>query len=111
MGDTIKELEAAELLETPFDAADPEAVNDARKKAGRRKTKRLEFVKAMMVLEEGRKWLWELMESCHIHSNPLVPNDTHSTYFNLGEQNIGKRVLSDVQHFPELYVKMCNENK
>ncbi len=37
MTDTVKELESKELAEVPYDAGDPKQVNEARKKAGRRK--------------------------------------------------------------------------
>lgn len=107
---TIPQTVEAEIeQEKPFDASDPKQVNESRKKAGRKNRERLEFIEGMMSIPQGRKWIWELMESCFIHSNPLVANDTHGTYFNLGQQNIGKRVLADVQQFPELYVRMCNE--
>lgn len=111
MVDIPATIEAENNLEKPFDASDPEAVNVSRKKAGRKRRERLEFVEGMMTLHQGRKWLWELMEKCFVHGNPLVQGDTHATYFNLGQQNIGKLVLQDVQEFPELYVKMVKEAK
>lgn len=109
MGDTIREIEAAEMETKPYNAADPEQVNDARKRSGRRKSKSLEFVEAMMKLKEGREWLWDMMGQCNIFGNPLVKGDTHETYFQLGQQDIGKRILSQVQAFPELYVQACKE--
>lgn len=111
MADIPAIVEAEMNLETPYDASDPEQVNKSRKSAGRNRRARLEFVEGMMTLPQGRKWLWELMSKCFIHGNPVVQGDTHATFFNLGQQNIGKLVLQDVQEFPELYVQMVKEAK
>lgn len=111
MADIPATVEAENNLEIAYDASDPEQVNTSRKKAGRNRRARLEFVEGMMTLPQGRKWLWELMGKCFIHGNPVVHGDTHATFFNLGQQNIGKLVLQDVQMFPELYVLMVKESK
>jgi hypothetical protein len=103
--------EAEDNLEQPYNAADEEQVAAARKKGGRNRRARLEFIQAMMELPEGRKWLWNILEKCFIFGNPVVQGDPHATYFNLGQQNIGKLILQDVQEFPELYVKAVAESK
>ena len=51
------------------------------------------------------------MGKCFIHGNPVVQGDPHATYFNLGQQNIGKLILQDVQEFSELYILMVKEAK
>jgi hypothetical protein len=99
------------LLEKPYDASDVEEVSKARKKSGRNRRARLDFVQGMMTLPEGRKYLWELLEKCFVFGNPVVVGDTHLTYMNLGQQNIGKMVLQDVQEFSDLYLKMVEEAK
>jgi hypothetical protein len=111
MVDIAATVEAEMNLEKPFDASDSEQVNKSRKVAGRNRRARLDFVEGMMTLPQGRKWLWELMEYCSVHGSPVVQGDTHATYFNLGQQNIGKRVLADVQEFSALYVQMVKEAK
>lgn len=111
MADSIRQLEAENEVEKPYDASDPKQVNTARKKASRKLSEKLEFVKAMMELTQGRKYLWDLMESCNMFTSPLVDGDTHSTYFKLGQQNIGKLLLMDTMTFSDLYVKMVEENK
>ena len=103
--------EAEDNLEQTYDAGDEESVSKARKKGGRNRRARLEFVEAVMQQPQGRKWFYELMEKCNMFGNPVVQGDEHMTYFRLGEQNIGKMILSDVQQFPELYVKMIGEAK
>lgn len=110
------EAEAELIAEEPFDASDPIAVNRARKKAGRKKKNNLEFVEAMMSVPQGRKWLYNFMESCAVFGNPLVHGvdghvDPLATHFRLGEQNAGKRVLSDLQNFPDYYAAMMRESK
>lgn len=112
MGDPIQELEAKEALEKPYDAGDPEQVNTARKKAGRKKAERLRVVEALMQHEQGRRWVYEWMQACHIYGNPVVMGDPHATYFNLGQENIGKWLLSDVvAAAPDNYLLMLEENQ
>lgn len=111
MADIPAVLEAEANAEVSYDAGDEAQVASARKKSGRNRRARQEFVQAMMELPEGRKWLWGIMEKCFIHGNPVVQLDPHGTYFNLGQQNIGKLILQDVQEFSELYVLMVKESK
>lgn len=111
MVDIPATAEAEDNLEKPYDASDEAAVAAARKKGGRNRRARLEFIQAMMDLPEGRKWLWEIMQKCFVFGNPVVQSDSHATYFNLGQQNIGKLILQDVQEFPELYIRMVIEAK
>lgn len=109
MANTPAETEANFLVDQPFDAGNPKAVNNARKKAGREEREKLDFIEGMLSLPQGRKWLWNLMESCSIHGNPVTQNDTHATYFQLGMQNVGKLILQDVMRFPSQYVTMVTE--
>lgn len=111
MADIPAIAEEESITEKAYDASDEAEVSKARKNGGRNRRARLEFIQAMMELPEGRKWLWGLLEKCFVFGNPVVQNDPYGTYFNLGQQNIGKIVLQDVQAFSELYVKMVNEAK
>lgn len=104
---TVREIEAREMEEQPYNAGDPKQVNEARSRAKRRKIKQLAYEQKIMQDPEGQQWMWNLLTDCHIHGNPVVPGDTHQTYFQLGEQNIGKRLLSSVMQFPDLYVQMA----
>lgn len=111
MADNAAIAEAEFLAEQPYDASDPVQVNNARKKAARLERERLDFVKAILDLPQGRKWMWQLLERCYIHSNPVALGDTHATYQNLGRQDIGKSLLADAMQFPEEYVQMAKEAK
>lgn len=107
----VQVIQAEIEAEVPYNAADPAQVHEARVKSGRRTAEKLNFTQEIMSKREGRKWIWDLFQVCHTFDNPLVPGDTHQTYFQLGEQNIGKRLLQDVQQFEDLYVAMCRENR
>lgn len=112
MSDTIRQIEANEAIETPYDASDPKQVNNARKKSSKKLADRLRVVEALMQHPEGRRWIYEMLQWCHIYGNPVVSNDTHGTYFNLGQENVGKRLLADVvTAAPDNYLKMIEENK
>lgn len=98
--------------EPPFDAADPKAVNSARKKAVRIRKKRLNFVKTMMNDPEGRLWVYDLIVNCHTFGNPLVLCDPYATHFNIGMANVGKMVLADINEAaPEKYMQMMREGQ
>lgn len=110
MADTIAENQAQQETEKPYDASDPKAVNNARKKAGRKKADELEAVRVVMGTAQGRAWMFNLLESCMIFGNPFVPGQPDSTAFNLGQANVGKRLLSDIMvAAPEQYMAMCKE--
>lgn len=112
MGDHIQIQEAEENAEAQYDAGDPEQVNLARKKAGRRKVNRLRVIEGLMSLPEGRKWMYDLLSRCHIYSTPFVAGDPYGTAFQAGEQNIGQMLLADVvAAAPENYILMCTEGK
>lgn len=111
MVDIPATLEQELLGEKPFDASNPEAVNESRKRAGRAKRNRMDFVKTVMDNIEGRKYFFDLLESCKVFSDPLVQGDTHGTYYMLGRQSVGKQILAEIQQFSDLYVLMMNENK
>lgn len=112
MADAIREAEAKLSQEKPYNAADEKSVNEARKRAGRKKIEDLNIIKAMMDLLEGRKYLYELMEACHIFGNCFYGEEPNKTAFSLGERNVGLRVLAHImESAPDLYTQMCKENK
>ena len=110
MADHILNQEAEELAATAFDASDATAVSNARKKAGRKKVNRLRVIEAVMEQPEGRKWMYGVLSMCHIYSTPFVQGDPYASAFQMGEQNIGNMLLSDVQAAaPTNYLLMCKE--
>lgn len=98
--------------ERSYDASDPEAVNLARKKSGRKKQKTQQFITAIMNVPEGREWMYDLIVSCNPLGNPVVPGDTHLTYHNIGAANIGKKLLQDINDAaPDQYIQMMKESR
>lgn len=97
------------VLEKPYNASDPVQVNQARKKAGRKKKASLRVIQALMENEEGRAWIWEELTECFINEEPMVVGDVYQTYRNLGIQSRGKKMLSQAMQFPDLYMLMVSE--
>lgn len=97
MKERLVDMEARELAQEPYDASNRKSVNTARKKAAARNKKRLEVVNALMQHKDGRRWIYEILERCHIYTTSFVQGDPHATSFREGERNIGQSLLIDVQ--------------
>lgn len=112
MVDPIKVQEAQEAQEESYDTSDNKQVNIKRKKAARTRADRLKFIQAAMQHEQGRAWFCDIINRCRVFDNTFYGEETHNTAFKLGEQNIGKMILSDVlEAAPEQYMTMMSENK
>jgi hypothetical protein len=112
MADEAAITEAEDAAAVPYDTADPQVVNTARKKAARLRRGRLDVVAGLMGLAEGRAWVYDFLESCHCFSTSFVQGDPHATSFKEGERNPGLRLLADVMAAaPDQYVTMCKESK
>ena len=95
-----------------YDTSDNEAVNKAKKRAGRTKADRLKFIKAAMQHPEGRSWFYDLLVYTNVIQTPYTQGDSHHTAFRCGAQTVGLRVLGDIQDAaPEFYLQMITENK
>lgn len=100
------------LEEKPYNAADPEQVNALRKKDGRKVKSHREYLKTIMSSQQGRSWMFELLNTCKIFSSPIVAGDVYFTYHNIGEQNIGKYYLQLISEIaPDEYVLMMQESR
>lgn len=98
--------------ENSVDTSDPKAVNAARKRSARKRAEQLEVVKALMVVPNGRAWVYEHLAFCRIFEEPFVPGDHDATVFNLGRANVGRRFLADIQECsPREYLTMLEEAK
>ena len=103
---------ADSVEEKPYDASNPEQVNFARIKAGRKHTERLRVVRALMENKECRAWIYDLLAFCNVGSSPFVQGQPDATAFKLGQQNVGLMILSDINMAaPELYMQMITEGK
>ena len=105
----LEELEAIANKEESYDTSEPQQVNKAKKRYARTRADRLKFVEAAMEHEQGRAWFYDLLTFCHVFSTPF-DSDPYRTSFLCGQQNIGLKILSDIQDSsPDGYLKMVNE--
>jgi hypothetical protein len=95
-----------------YDANDPKQIAKAKKQAEFNDALKLDVIRGIMASPAGRQWIYGILERCHIYGNPFTPGQSDSTAFNLGEANIGRIFLSDVQSAaPDLYLTMIQEAK
>ncbi len=95
----------------PYDAGDPHDVNVAIRAAKRWDDKRARVLIGILSSEDGRRWVRELLDGCHIGANPFN-RDLAAMSFSCGELNIGQRLMADFMNAsPELYMQMMAEAK
>jgi len=95
-----------------YDANDEKQVKKARKQAEFDKALELDVIRGIMKTPAGRKWIYGKLERCHIYGNCFVAGESDSTAFRLGESNIGRMFLADVQEAcPSEYLTMLQEAK
>ena len=67
----------------------------------------------IMATGQGRFWIWNLLSAAHVFGEVVdwTPEvGTRITDFNLGEQNVGKRVLAQIARVcPDSYVQAMKE--
>lgn len=111
MVDNASIAEAEFLDEKQFDSSNPEQVNRARAKAGRRKKKALSVVEALMQHADGREWLYMLLTACDVFRLSYMQNESHADMcFREGKKFIGLQLLHDVRKAsPDNYSLMLKE--
>lgn|SRR5215475_1034103 len=92
-----------------FDAGDPVAENNAQRDDARRQRDDAETLRRLLSHRNGRAWMFRLLEACHIWNSPFAPGQPDTTAFALGEQNVGLRLYSSIQAFPDLMTMMLVE--
>lgn len=112
MSDPIKTIQAEEEAEESYDTSDPVQVNNKRKRSARTRADRLKFIEAAMQLEQGRAWFYDILLFCKCFEGPYVPGDPYATAMKCGQQNVGLRILDDIQTAaPDNYTLMIKEQK
>lgn len=102
--------EAETVAEKPYDASNPEDVNEGRKRAGRAKREKLEFMQAILQLPQGRKWLYKLLLACEIHRTNFMRGDPSGRDFRDGKSFIGYMLEADAKKADiELFFQMIRE--
>lgn len=97
--------------EARLDVGDRQSVKEHQKDAKQAVATRAETLKWIMSEEKGRKFIYQLLESCHILHNPFN-RDAAVMAFSCGEMNIGQLLFTDVSEAcPDLYLLMMKEAK
>lgn len=87
-----------------------QALEEQRKREQKRMEKRLDSLKAVLATEEGRAFLWMLMEDCNIFA-PVFDTDHAVMARREGGRQVGLRIMAEASvHFPDLYTRMATEN-
>jgi len=68
--DAIARFEAERMAEKPYDSSDEQQVNNARKAAALRESKDLETLRALMLHENGRSLVFDMVKCC-FNGNPI----------------------------------------
>lgn len=112
MVDTIAQMEAERMAYRPYDATDPIAVQKAEERAAKQEAYKREAIRALMETPQGRVWMAEVLEFCHIYEEPFTRGETDVTSFKLGRANVGRYLMGDIQAVsPERYLEMLKESK
>ncbi|MDE2233447.1 MAG: hypothetical protein KGJ90_05050 [Patescibacteria group bacterium] len=94
-----------------YNASDSAQVEEAKKLANFEKSNKSKFVHGAMQTEEGRKFFYDLLVFCSIFHTPFTA-DNNKTNFNCGKQNVGLKILADIQESaPDEYILMCKEGR
>lgn len=97
------------------DIADHANVDNAAKEAVRRDKEDDETMRLWMSHPKGRDFLFRLTsEICHMGETYVAADDqgrtdTHRTFLNLGERNIGAWLDERMRRHPKLYMDMLTE--
>lgn len=109
-GRPVIETIAEDDQDEPYDSSDPQQVNQAKSRAGRRKKARLDYIRTIMETTAGREWVYGLLLACDTFRTPFEATNEHGTSFRAGKQWVGLLVWADVTAAaPDLYPKMIDE--
>lgn len=101
--------EAGKPDEQPFDAGDQHQVNQRNRSLKREEIRRREFLRRAMQDQQGREWLWHLLDICHMNATSFH-TDPRMHAFLEGERNIGLQVNADLMRYPAEFLLMLKEN-
>jgi outer membrane protein TolC len=96
--------------EVEIDVSDPKQVERRRKDIRQAALERNETIKNVMQIQGFRKWMYEILLSARIGSNPFS-SDALLMAHSCGEMNVGLQLRSAIESAaPELYLQMMREN-
>ncbi len=95
-----------------YNPNDPEQVAKARKRAEKTEALKLEVIRNVMSTSAGRKWIYGILERCHMYSTSFIQGSPDGTAFNEGARNQGIQLFLEVESAaPADYIKMVREAK
>ncbi len=98
-------------LET-FDATDPAAEANAKRDAARQAREDSDVLRLLMHSKQGRAWLYRFLSKCNIYGDTFSGEETHTSAFKQGQENIGKQLMLETQAASvDLYMKMIKEQQ
>lgn len=102
MGERITEEKKALV----GNAGDEQQVASAIGKERRIRTRELNDVRAVLATEEGRRFIWRLMEQCKVFESVKATDDS-TTLYNAGRQDVGHFVMTElVEARPNALIEM-----
>lgn len=105
MGERIAEEKKALV----GNAGDEQQVASAVGKERRVRTNQLNDVRAVMAMQEGRRFIWRLLEQCKAFSSVKADDDS-TTLYNAGKQDIGHFVITEMlEARPNALIEMMVE--
>lgn len=111
MADTIDEQLAVDEQASPFDANDPEVIEQAKKDAALLQSKKLRVVESIMSNEDGRAWMFDILGSdCHTFAENTMRDTPERNGRYEGERGVGLRLFGQIMEAaPEAFWKMVCE--
>lgn len=105
------------MPDTQYDAGDPVQISDAARELQRRDAEDNETIRVWMNHPKGRDLLYRIVfDVCHTARTRYEvdvngQSDTHRTYLDLGERNIGAWFDERLKRHPDLYMAMLKEQE
>ena len=100
---------AQELEEQPVDLGDEAQVKARNKRVKLASREHEEVLELLMSRPEGRRWMFAVLEQCHMYHSTFDPNPTVMA-FREGARNVGLQLLNAVTlAAPEQYMLMLKE--
>lgn len=90
-------------------AAHPDKVREAERKVKSLREQELNDFAFIMNSPQGRRFVTRLLDITGFQRSSFTGNST--TFFNEGARNVGLQIWADIQEFPELYLRMLQEQK
>lgn len=96
----------------PFDATDPAAIANAERDSTRHVRQDADAIRWLLKAKNGRAFFYRRLQLCHIYSSTFAPGQPDVTAFQLGEENVGKKLMMEAMDAsPDLYMLMIKEQR